>query len=194
MSLKIGGLTPFTLIDFPDHLSAVIFCQGCSWDCTYCHNQHLLPVKAENLISWQYVLDFLSKRQGFLDGVVFSGGEPLIQAELLPAIKTVRQLGYKIALHTAGVSPSRFQQVLPYLDWVGFDVKAPFADYEKITGIAGSGDKAQQSLQYLLDSGVSYEIRTTVDMDILSSQDLHRLDTDLSHYGIVSNKKLARTI
>lgn len=184
MPIKVGGLTPFTLIDFPHHLAAVVFCQGCCWSCGYCHNPHLLPVKAKSTFDWQAVVGFLSKRQGFLDGVVFSGGEPLLQTGLLAALKTVRQLGYKTALHTGGGVPTRFQQVLPYLDWVGFDVKAPFADYAKITGVAKSGEKARQSLHHLLNSGVAHEIRTTVDARVLSSQDIARLRQDLAPLGL----------
>lgn len=194
MPLKIGGLTPFTLIDFPGQLAAVLFCQGCCWDCAYCHNQHLLPVSTPPTICWQEVIDFLQARQGFLDGVVFSGGEPLIQAELLDAIKAIRQLGFKTALHTAGTSPQRLQRVLPYLDWVGFDIKAAFADYEKVTEVPDSGLKAEQSLKLLLDSGVAYELRTTFDPKLLNAQDLTHLKADLKRYGVVSKITQLRTI
>ncbi len=184
MSLRVGGLTPFTLIDFPEHLAAVVFCQGCSWRCHYCHNQHLWKLKNKPLIPWQAVVDFLQVRKGFLDAVVFSGGEPLLQKDLLAALQQVREMGFKTALHTAGSVPKRLQQVLPYLDWVGFDIKAAFADYEKITQISNSGFKAEQSLQYLLESDVAYSIRTTLDQDKLQDLDMEALYKDLQGYGV----------
>ena len=79
---------------------------------------------------------------GLLDAVVFSGGEPTLQAGLLDAMLEVRELGFKIGLHTAGMYPQRLAAILPLMDWVGMDVKAPFADYARITGTPGSGERA----------------------------------------------------
>ena len=93
-SPQIGGLIPLTTIDFPEHLSAVIFCQGCSWRCGYCHNPHLIPRNVETDISWHDIQRFLKKRQNFLDGVVFSGGEPLLQRQLPEMVSEVVDMGF----------------------------------------------------------------------------------------------------
>src|SRR3989338_5182172 len=101
MSIKItvAGITPFTTIDYPGgFLSAVLFLQGCPWRCQYCHNIHLLPRKTNLSIPWNDVLLFLKKRQGILDAVVFSGGEPTVQTDLIQAITEVRKLNFKIGL------------------------------------------------------------------------------------------------
>ena len=80
MELAIGGLTRFTTIDFPGHLAAVVFCHGCAWRCPGCHNGHLQDAATpSNLITWDKFLTFLDNRHGLLDGIVFSGGEPLLQ-------------------------------------------------------------------------------------------------------------------
>lgn len=162
--LVVGGLTPFTTIDFPGHLAAVVFCQGCPWRCGYCHNPHLIPRDAapSGAPTWDAVLAWLETRRGLLDGVVFSGGEPLLQRGLPQALAEVRALGFATALHTGGAYPERLRAVLPLLDWVGFDVKAPFGDYAAITG-AGGGAEAQASLALLIESGVAHEVRSTID-------------------------------
>ncbi|MBF8263953.1 MAG: pyruvate radical-activating enzyme [Parachlamydiales bacterium] len=181
--MKIGGIAPFTTIDFPDALAAVLFCQGCPWRCGYCHNPHLQSCSAKAAYDWPRILNFLKMRQGFLDAVVFSGGEPTQQPDLISAIQDVRKMGFKIGLHTAGMHPDPLQTVLPYVDWVGMDIKAPFDDYEKITRIPKSGLTAKMSASHILASGVRYEFRTTVHPRLLTIDDLKRLAEDLIALG-----------
>lgn len=177
--LEVGGLVPFTTIDFPGRLAAVVFCQGCPWRCTYCHNQHLQP-RGTHTRTWPQVLQWLASRQGLIDGVVFSGGEPLLQQALPAAIAETRALGFATALHTAGIYPQRLAAVLPLLDWVGFDVKAPFAEYAPIVG-CNSGPAAREALALLLQSGVDYDIRCTVppQLDAAARERLQREVTAL---------------
>lgn len=182
--LVVGGLVPFSSVDFPDSLAAVVFCQGCPWRCSYCHNPHLIPrCRDPAAPSWAAVLHLLRHRRGLLDAVVFSGGEPTLQAGLLDAIEDVRELGYRVGLHTAGPYPERLDLVLPYVDWVGFDVKAPFRRYKTITSIAGSGRRARESLERLLASGVPYTLRTTVDRSHLGDDDLSAITSELAGIG-----------
>ena len=166
--LKIGGLLPFTTIDYPDRLAAVVFCQGCPWRCPYCHNRELLDAAAPGAIPWKEILTFLERRKGLLDAVVFSGGEPTLQPELLQAIDTVRGMGFLAGLHTSGAYPERLRRLLPRLDWVGMDIKAPFPDYESVTQAPGSGEAAERSAALVQASGVSHRFRTTVDPRLLS--------------------------
>lgn len=166
--LKIGGITPFATIDYPDHLAAVVFCQGCPWRCGYCHNRELLNETASSKFSWDKVLAFLERRRGLLDAVVFSGGEPTMQPGLLKAISKVRNMGFLAGLHTAGAYPEALSKLLPHLDWVGMDIKAPFRDYERITGVPGSGQAAERSAALLRESGVMHRFRTTVDPHLLN--------------------------
>lgn len=172
MMLRVGGLTPLSTADWPSMLVAVVFCQGCPWRCGYCHNPHLIPARGSDEIAWEEILAFLRRRQGLLDGVVFSGGEPTAQAGLADAMRDVRALGFKIGLHTGGAYPRRLAEVLPLVDWVGLDIKAPFADYARITGVAGSGAPAQKSLDRVLQSGVAHEVRTTVHPALLADAEV----------------------
>jgi pyruvate formate lyase activating enzyme len=181
--LAVGGLVPFTTIDFPGRLAAVVFCQGCPWRCTYCHNPHLLPPGPGGR-SWRDVLAWLETRRGLLDGVVFSGGEPLLQRALPVALTEVRALGFATALHTAGIYPQRLAAVLPLLDWVGFDAKAPFAEYAHIVG-SDSGASARAALDLLLASGVEHEIRLTVPPE-LDEAAVARLRGELAELGVAA--------
>lgn len=182
--LRVGGLTPLSTTDYPDALSAVIFCQGCPWRCGYCHNPHLLPARGASTIAWDDVLGFLYRRGGLLDAVVFSGGEPLAQRSLKNAVQAVKAMGFRVGLHTGGAYPVRLSHVLPLIDWVGFDVKAPFDAYAEITGAPDSGSDAHTSLRLVVESGVAHECRTTVHPRLLSTKAVRELADDLAHRGV----------
>lgn len=156
--LRVGGLTRCSAADYPGKLAAVVFCQGCAWRCGYCHNPELQPARGAREIPWPEVRAFLEKRRGLLDAVVFSGGEPTQQPGLAAAMREVRAMGYLVGLHTAGIVPRRLAQVLPLLDWVAMDAKAPFERHERVTRVAGSGERARLSADLIRASGVAFEL------------------------------------
>jgi pyruvate formate lyase activating enzyme len=160
--LRIGGVQPFTTLDFPGLHSAVLFLQGCPLACVYCHNRDLLPMRAPGRVAWPEVRDMLLRRRGLLDAVVFSGGEPLAQIALRDAISEVKEMGFKIGLHTSGVSPKRLVPILPDIDWIGLDIKAPFAAYGPITGRENAGANVQEAYELIRKSGTAHEVRTTI--------------------------------
>lgn len=182
-ALQVGGLTPLTTTDYPGQLAAVVFCQGCPWRCGYCHNPHLIPRTGETG-GWLDVVSFLRRRQGLLDAVVFSGGEPTLQSGLPEACAAVREMGFKVGLHTAGPYPERLGAVLPLLDWVGMDIKAPFSAYDQITQVPGSAARARESLHLLLGSGVEHEIRTTLHTGLLRHDQVLELAHELAGAGV----------
>lgn len=181
--LVIGGLIPFTTIDYPGKLAAVIFCQGCAWRCGYCHNQHLQPINKQETVAWEDVLQLLEQRRGLLDAVVFSGGEPTMQPSLPDALATVRTMGFLTGLHTGGAYPERLAACLPHLDWVGMDLKAPFELYDQITRITSSGKVAEQSADLLRSSGVAHQFRTTVDPFLQTDGRLEKLQEMVAVWG-----------
>lgn len=204
--LRLGGMTPFTSIDFPGRLAAVLFVQGCPWRCGYCHNPHLQSRAGPSALAWRDTLAWLQRRAGLIDGVVFSGGEPTVDPMLGAAMDEVRALGYAIGLHTAGTHPRRLASVLPRVDWVGIDVKAPLSDtltdtptdtpadallYDRITGRPNSARSAADCLAAVLRSGVDHEVRTTIHPSWLDDAALRRLGDDLARRGV---RKLALQI
>ncbi|HEX2830512.1 MAG TPA: anaerobic ribonucleoside-triphosphate reductase activating protein [Burkholderiales bacterium] len=182
-TLRIGGLTPFSATDYPDHLCAVVFCQGCPWRCGYCHNAHLQPSRGAGEVAWSGVLAFLQRRKRVLDAVVFSGGEPTLQSGLAEAMRDVKAMGYKVGLHTAGIYPRRLAEVLPLTDWVGMDVKATFAGYDRVTQTPGSAVRARESMGLVLASGVRHQFRTTVDERVLTPAEVDELTELLAARG-----------
>jgi len=158
--LRVGGLARCSASDYPGALAAVVFCQGCAWRCGYCHNPELQPARSAGEIPWSAVRAFLDRRRGLLDAVVFSGGEPTQQPGLAAAMREAKAMGFRIGLHTAGIVPRRLAQVLPLVDWVAMDAKAPFESHERVTRVRGSGARARLSAQLLRASGVACEFHT----------------------------------
>ena len=184
--LKVGGYTPFSTTDYPGQLAAVVFVQGCPWRCGYCHNPHLQARTRDSPLSWGALLAGLERRVGLLDAVVFCGGEATMDPALGGAIQQVRALGFKVGLETACIYPDRLKKLLPLLDWVGFDVKAPFGGYADITGVAGSGEPARASVEAILASGIDYECRTTVHPAQLPPPVLMKLAKTLADMGVAN--------
>ncbi|MDA7086394.1 anaerobic ribonucleoside-triphosphate reductase activating protein [Pseudomonas sp. SA3-5] len=183
-ALRVGGLVPLTTLDYPGLLACVLFCQGCAWRCRYCHNPDLITARGEQEIPWWQVLDFLERRQGLLQAVVFSGGEATLQGGLVPAMEQVRRMGFRVGLHSAGIKPWAFSWAVKAADWVGFDIKALAEDAELITGVSGSGKANWRSLEHLLASGVDYECRTTVHWHLLDVERLWRIGQRLHAFGV----------
>jgi len=182
--LALGGLIAFSTVDLPGQLAAVLFAQGCPLRCRYCHNPHLRDPNAPPSHAWADVIAWLRRRQGLLDAVVVSGGEPTIQASLPDALAELRKLGFIIGMHSAGTHARRLGEALALLDWIGLDIKAPFDRYEAITGNAASGAQARRALDSVLASGVAYEIRTTVHPALLSDDDLLAIARELQSRGV----------
>lgn len=178
----IGGITPFSSVDWPGCLSAVVFIAGCPWRCHYCHNPHLQQRHA--FYDWDEVCGWLDERRGLLDAVVFSGGEALSERRLPAMAERVKRLGYRVGLHSAGIYPARLAAVLPHLDWVGLDVKTAAPDYAALTGRRGSAWAAEVSLQLLLESGCDFECRTTWSPTFLSEMGLLELARGLAARGV----------
>lgn len=191
MTITIGGFVPFTTIDYPGHLSAVVFCKGCPLRCVYCHNKHLQINNNHSDISWETVFDSIKNRKNIIEAVVFSGGEPLIYDDLYDYMCEVKKIGLKIGLHTSGICVENFKKVLGVVDWVGFDIKHLFEKYSSITKIDGSGEKSSESFEYLLNysrsGGENFEARITLFHEI-DVEDVKKILEFLIEKGV---KKIA---
>ena len=135
-------------------------------------------------VGWAQAEAFLHRRVGLLDAVVFSGGEPTSQAALPDAIAQVKAMGYQVGLHTGGMYPARLRQLLPQLDWIGLDIKAPDAHYDAVTGRRDSARPVGEALEAVLASGVAYECRTTWHPGLFPLPALYGLAEDLFARGV----------
>lgn len=166
--LNIAGLVPFSSVDWPGKLVAVAFLQGCPWRCPYCHNAQILDPRAQGNVTWAEVVSLLESRRGLLDGIVFSGGEALMQANsgaLEAAMLQAGDMGFQVGLHAGGAYPAALKVLLEAgaVDWVGLDVKALPDDYLLATGRSGGGSRAEESLDALVSHHeVDHEVRLTL--------------------------------
>ena len=173
---------PFSTVDYPGYLSCVVFMQGCPWRCSYCQNSHLLKKIPDEPLSWKTIIEFLKKRKAVLEAVVFSGGEPTFQESLMEHMALVKELGYKVGLHTNGFDPDALSKVLPPCDWIGFDVKHLFDKYDKLGVSRHYGDKVKKSLDLLEHYQKDYEVRITVHSDIHNKEDIDQILDQLKLY------------
>ena len=170
--IQIGGLVSFTTIDYPGKLAAVLFLKGCPFNCKYCSNPHLIPL-GEGEYDPEKVFDWIKARVGKLEGIVFSGGEALMQADAtIEYMKRVKELGFSIGLHTNGFYPELLKKVDDIVDWIGLDFKATREHYKDLTGIDIAYDRMIESLQYWVSTGHGLEVRTTCDPRFVSKEDL----------------------
>lgn len=170
---KIGGYLKFSLIDFPKHIAAVIFTQGCNFRCPFCHNPELVLKRRFQLpIPQREIWEFLQKRQGKLDGVAITGGEPLIQPGLDEFIRKIKKMGYAVKLDTNGTSPGLLNRLIRenLIDYIAMDLKADENNYAKVCGVPVNFDKIVKSMDIIRSSGLHYEFRTTV------VKPLHQID------------------
>lgn len=165
--LKIAGMVPWSSVDWPGHLVATVFLQGCPLNCTYCHNPDLIDPRAEGQVPWHEVLTHMLIRRGLLDGIVFSGGEPLRQRAVVDAAEEIIRAGnsglFKVGVHTTGLYPGTLERMISKkaVHWVGLDAKTTDAG----VGAWVRSTKPQESLCALVRNGVDHEVRITVTPD-----------------------------
>lgn len=163
--MRISGFQKFSMIDFNDKLCAVVFTQGCNFQCPYCHNPELVPMLSnKELIPQEDLLNFLKSRLGKLDAVVITGGEPLLQKNLIPFLNKIKDLGYLIKLDTNGLLHRNLKIALEsgLIDYVAMDIKSTLKDYENVVQVKVAEENLRKSIELIKDSGIDHEFRTTV--------------------------------
>ena len=170
----VGG-SVISTVEFHGNMSLVIFMSKCPLACRYCHNVELLEDNSEK--SFEEIKDEIDSSADFLDAVVISGGEPLVQTDaVIQILKYVRQIGLKTKLDTSGIYPEKLKKILDLniLDYVSLDVKTTFSKYRKITG-ANVGFEVKKSMGLINQAGVHLEIRTTYVPTLHTKKDIHNL-------------------
>ncbi|MBQ3102605.1 anaerobic ribonucleoside-triphosphate reductase activating protein [bacterium] len=170
--MLIGGLQKSSLVDYPSKICTVVFTIGCNFRCGYCHNPEL--IKKEDCISENDFFEFIKSRQGKIDAIVISGGEPTLQEDLEDFIVKCRKLNFLIKLDTNGTNPEVLKNLLSknLLDYIAMDIKAPFEKYPNITRRFLDIEKIKKSIEIIMTSGIDYEFRTTVVRSQLNVEDL----------------------
>ena len=171
--MYIHGLQKMTLLDFPGKVACTVFLGGCDMRCPFCHNWELVDMSAQAVMDDTELISFLEGRVGLLDGVAFTGGEPLMRKDLAEMMKKIRDMGFLIKLDTNGNHPDELKKILEegLVDYVAMDVKNSPERYGETIGLPGFDiSRIRESIEYLISNGKSqddaagfdYEFRTTV--------------------------------
>jgi len=176
--MKIHGLQKMTLLDFPGHVACTVFLGGCDFRCPFCHNFELVDGTAKPVMDEEEFLSFLNKRTGLLDGVAFTGGEPLLHKDLPELMQKIRTLGFGVKLDTNGYHPDLLKEILAagLADYVAMDVKNSPEKYAETAGVQTIDlSRINESISVLMNSGIDYEFRTTVVKEFHEENDFHRM-------------------
>ncbi len=170
-----------TLLDYPGHVACLVFLSGCNFSCPFCYNSSLICKSSDNFISEADFFAFLDKRKGLLDGVAITGGEPLMNKEIIPFIKKIKEKGFKVKVDTNGSFPDVLQSLIEenLVDYVAMDIKNTFEKYQLSTNCNVDLDKIKKSINILLTSFIDYEFRTTVVKQFHTLDDLKQISENI---------------
>ena len=174
---RVSGIEPLTLLDYSGRLSAILFYYGCNFICPYCYNCDIVENKRETLDA-QELIDFAKSRRGKLDAFVFSGGECTLHGDrLMEDMEFIRSLGYEIKLDSNGSRPSFIQELIKrnLIDYVAMDFKSPSYKFDIIARSSHAYERFLDSFDILLNSGIPFELRTTIHPDITNEDDINHM-------------------
>ena len=193
--MQLYGLNKLTLLDYPEHLACTAFTGGCNFRCPFCHNGSLvLSPSSCQKISEEEFFSFLTSRQGRLEGVCITGGEPTLQTDLISFIKKIKEKGFLVKLDTNGYQPTILSALLSeqLLDMVAMDIKNSKENYAKTVGIEETSffiDSIEESIALLLCSNIPYEFRTTIVKELHDKQAIQNIGIWLQQLSIKNTKK-----
>ncbi len=173
--MHIKGFQKTTLLDFPGRVACTVFTGGCNFRCPFCHNASLvLGHKELTDISEDDFFKFLQKRKGILDGVCITGGEPLMQGDIIDFISKIRSEGFAVKLDTNGAYTDTLAKIvsLGAVDYIAMDIKNSQEKYALTTGLSKMPDGIFDSIQMIMQSDIPYEFRTTVVKELHTIEDI----------------------
>lgn len=173
--MLIKGLQKLTLLDYPGKMACTVFTAGCNFRCPFCHNASLVTSIDDERISEEEFFSYLSKRQGILEGVCITGGEPTLQPDLKEFLGKIKELGYSVKLDTNGYRPDVLKDVVNsgFVDYVAMDIKNSREKYGITAGLNNFDiSKIDESVDFLMNGIVDYEFRTTVVKELHNEKDI----------------------
>ncbi len=162
--MKIYGLQKMTLLDYPGRIACTVFLSGCDMRCPWCHNSELAEGKAPAVMTSEELISFLKKRQGMLEGVAVTGGEPLLREESLELLREIRALGFPVKLDSNGTHPDRLRRAAEegLIQYCAMDIKNSPERYAETAGLSEIALTAvRESVDFLKKGSIDYEFRTT---------------------------------
>lgn len=196
--MHIGGLLKYSLIDYPPHISCVIFTAGCNFRCPYCHNPELAVTGADTRhLSRNHVMDFLATRKKYLDGAVISGGEPTLHPDLAGFCADLKSMGFLVKLDTNGSRPEVIRELVKnsLVDYLAMDIKTDPELYNQYIAVQADAAALRSSVQIIIESGLAHEFRTTCVHPLITRETLKSIaelvaGADLHAFQHVQNKNV----
>ena len=176
--MLIHGLQKMTLLDFPGRVACTVFLGGCDFRCPFCHNFELATGEAKPVMDDAELLSFLRKRQGLLDGVAITGGEPCLNPALPDLLAQIRELGFQTKLDTNGYHPALLARIVEagLADYIAMDIKNSPEKYARTCGVERVDlGPIEESIAILKDAAPDYEFRTTVVAELHEPSDFHAM-------------------
>lgn len=173
--MKIGGLMKMTLLDYPGKIACTVFLEGCNFRCPFCHNLPIVDFCSSDEMSEEEFFTFLAKRKGLLDGVCVTGGEPLLNPGISDFLKKIKDLSFNVKLDTNGSFPKKLKEIakLGLCDYVAMDIKNSPSKYSETAGCGKiTFDSVKESIDFLKESGIPHEFRTTVVKEFHTAKDI----------------------
>ena len=179
--MRINGFEGISLIDYPGKVSSIVYTSPCNFKCPFCHNPSLVAVN-DDVLGVDEVINEISERRGFIEGVTLSGGEPLMQDDLGLFIGILRDMGLKVKLDTNGYFPVKLKTLLEkkLIDYVAMDIKSSPGKYQFACGVKAAMENIVESIALIRESGVEYEFRTTVVPGIVDENDIAEIGEMIS--------------
>ncbi len=176
-----GGLEKMTLIDYPGKVACMVYTIGCNFRCPYCHNPELVDETVETRITEHEFFDFLDERRKLVEGVVVTGGEPTMHADLPDFLKKVRARNVSVKLDTNGTNPAMLKDLIEgtLVDYVAMDIKSPLRSYSRTVARPVDIEAIAKSIGILLSASVEYEFRTTLVKALVSPDDLEEIAREI---------------
>ena len=179
----IKGFQKITLLDFPGKVACTVFTGGCNFRCPFCHNASLvININDTESISEEEILSYLNKRKGILDGVCITGGEPLLQKDIVDFIRKIKEIGLLVKIDTNGSYPNMLRQVIDSscVDYIAMDIKNSFEKYPETIGLDKMPEEIKESIKIIMSSDVDYEFRTTVVKELHTAEDIESISREIS--------------
>jgi pyruvate formate lyase activating enzyme len=188
--MLIGGLQKFSLLDYPDHIAAIIFTQGCNFRCPFCYNPMLVwpfeggklnykrkEHKDHHLVEEDDLFAFLRARAGKVEAAVITGGEPTIQPDLPDFIRKIKALGFLVKLDTNGTNPQMVENLVKekLVDYIAMDIKNSLDKYDDTVKVKTNLENIKKSVKIIKESGLPYEFRTTIAPGLINKEGIEKI-------------------
>ena len=175
--MEFVAINKLSLLDYPNKVACILFTRTCNFRCPFCHNGLTLLEDYETEVPFDEIVAFLKKRQGILDGVVISGGEPTLMTDLEEKLRVIKDLGFLIKLDTNGSNPDVLLDLIEegLVDYVAMDIKNSINKYNVTAGAKVNTEHILRSINILKNAGIPYEFRTTLIREFHTKEDIYEM-------------------